>query len=198
MSKLAARLSAALQQSAGLPPILPGDLGRDEVPNPKPAAVLIAITDQDRPGLVLTRRTDSLRAHAGQVAFPGGRVDAEDDSIEAAALREAWEEIALLSTQVNIIGTLDPYYTGTGYTVTPVIGVIPPGLSLYPHEAEVAEIFEIPLDHALNPAHHKSDTVEWKGRMRTFYVIDWPDQYIWGATAGMIVNLSQRLAGWRA
>lgn len=192
---LAERIKTALNQTANVPPIMTGDLGRDEVPDPKSAAVLIAVTDAPRPGLILTRRTDSLRAHAGQVAFPGGRVDAEDASIEAAARREAWEEIALPPSDVTIIGALDPYYTGTGYAVTPVLSVIPVDLPLHPHEAEVAEIFEIPLDHALNPAHHRTETVEWQGRMRTFYVIDWPGQYIWGATAGMIVNLSQRLAG---
>lgn len=197
MSDLEQRLKTALAESEGTPAPLLGDPSMDLPPNPTPAAVIIAITDQERPGLILTRRTDSLRSHAGQVAFPGGRIDPEDENAQVAALREAWEEIALEPASATIVGTLDPYVTVTGYAVTPVIAVIPPGLPLYPHEVEVAEIFEIPLDHALNPAHHIREEREWQGRMRSYYVIEWPGQYVWGATAGMIVNLTQRLAGFR-
>lgn len=194
MSDLARRLSAALEASAGNIPLLTGDMGFAPPRDPVPAAVLVAITDGARPGLILTRRRDSLRTHAGQVAFPGGRIDPEDASPEDAALREAWEEIALDPARAEIAGRLDPYVTVTGFGVIPVLAVVPPGLPLHPHEAEVAELFEIPLDHALDPAHHILMEREWQGRMRSYYVIDWPGQYIWGATAGMIVNLSQRLA----
>jgi 8-oxo-dGTP pyrophosphatase MutT (NUDIX family) len=157
------------------------------------AAVLVAITDRPRPGVILTQRPETMRKHAGQVAFPGGRVDPEDDSLVAAALREAHEEVALPGHAVELIGLTDPYRTITGYTVTPVLGVIPPDLPLHPNEGEVAAIFEAPLDFLLDAANHASNTLDYNGRTRTYYEIFWEDRRIWGATAAMIVNLSKRL-----
>jgi 8-oxo-dGTP pyrophosphatase MutT (NUDIX family) len=158
-----------------------------------PAAVLVAIVDRPEPGVILTVRTDTVRSHAGQVAFPGGRIDAQDDGPIAAALREAEEEIALPRALVEVIGISDRYRTITGYDVTPVIGVVPPDLDLVPQPAEVAAIFEVPLRHIFEPDHHKVQTMIWKGAERSYYEIDWAGQRIWGATAALIVNLSRRL-----
>lgn len=160
------------------------------------AAVLIAITDRDRPGVILTQRPETMRKHPGQVAFPGGRVDPHDADLIAAALREAHEEVALPSSVVDIVGLTDPYHTITGYKVTPVIGVVPAGIDLTANEEEVAAIFEAPLDFLLDPANHRTNTLEYNGRIRTYYELFWEDRRIWGATAAMIVNLSKRLA-WR-
>jgi 8-oxo-dGTP pyrophosphatase MutT (NUDIX family) len=171
--------------------LLPGDLLEDESDG-TPAAVLVAVTDRQRPGLILTVRREHLRTHAGQVAFPGGRIDPGEDAV-AAALREAHEEIALPPGAVRLIGATDPYRTVTGYTVTPVIGVIPPDLPLHPNEAEVADWFEAPLDHVLDPANQHRRAALFRGRERHYYEIDWEGRQIWGATAAMIVNLSRRL-----
>lgn len=177
--------------------LLEGDGHYNERPaSPVDAAVLVAITDRDRPGVILTQRPETMRKHAGQVAFPGGRVDPEDADLVAAALREAHEEVALPASLVTILGLTDPYRTITGYKVTPVIGVIPPDLDLTANEDEVAAIFEAPLDFLLDPANHKTNTLDYNGRTRTYYELHWEDRRIWGATAAMIVNLSKRLA-WR-
>ena len=158
-----------------------------------PAAVLVAITDRATPGLILTQRPDHMRKHPGQIAFPGGRVDPADSDVVAAALREAHEEIALDPTHVRVFGTGDVYHTGTGYHITPVLATIPADLPLHPNAGEVADIFEVPLDYVLDPAnqHHKSG--QWQGIMRQYYEIQWQDRRIWGATAGMLVNLSRRM-----
>jgi 8-oxo-dGTP pyrophosphatase MutT (NUDIX family) len=158
-----------------------------------PAAVLIPIIDRDEPTVLFTRRTDTLRRHAGQVAFPGGRIDPEDDGPVAAALREAHEEIALPPSEVEVLGTLDSYETGTGYSITPIVGLVTPDLPLVPCEAEVAALFETPLAHLLDPANHQLLEAEWQGRLRRYYAIDWETHHIWGATAGIIVNLTRRL-----
>lgn len=158
------------------------------------AAVLIAAIDRPRPTLLLTRRTAHLRHHAGQVAFPGGRIDPGDTGPIAAALREAQEEVALDPAQVTVVGVTDLYETGTGYSITPVIAVIPPDLALVPNPSEVAALFEVSLDHVLDPANHQRRTGEWQGRERRFYVIAADGHEIWGATAAMLVNLSRRLA----
>lgn len=174
--------------------VLPGDGGSaDRTGNPVPAAVLVAVTDRAEPGVILTQRPETMRKHAGQVAFPGGRVDPGDADHFAAALREAEEEVALPRSAVAIIGATDPYRTITGYAVTPIVGVIAPDLPLRPNDGEVAAIFEAPLAFLLDPANHAEQTLDWNGTARHYYEIIWQDRRIWGATAAMIVNLSRRL-----
>ena len=159
---------------------------------PKAAAVLIAITDRPEPGVILTLRREDLRTHAGQVAFPGGRLDPGEDAV-AAALREAWEELSVDPAQVQVITELETYRTVTDYIVTPVVGVIPPDLPLKPHDREVADWFEAPLSHLLEAANQRRQSAVFRGRERHYYQIDWEDRRIWGATAAMLVNLSRRL-----
>jgi 8-oxo-dGTP pyrophosphatase MutT (NUDIX family) len=144
--------------------------------------------------VILTVRTDTVRRHAGQIAFPGGRIDPEDDGAIAGALREAEEEIALPRSAVEVIGIADRYRTITGYEVTPVVGVVRPGIDLRPQPAEVAAIFEAPLHYLLRPEHQIIRTIMWQGSERSYYEIEWEGRRIWGATAAMIVNLSRRLA----
>lgn len=176
------------------PPPLPGDTGHDpDISALVPAAVLIAITDRPTPGLLLTQRTAHLRKHAGQVAFPGGRIDPEDASPIDAALREAEEEIGLPRDAVEIIGTVDRYRTVTGFLVTPVIGIVQPDLPLSPHAEEVAAVFEARLTHVLDPANQILRDVLYEGRQRHYYEIFWDEFRIWGATAAMIVNLAARI-----
>lgn len=170
-----------------------GDL-RDPERLLMPAAVLIAISDEAEPQLLLTRRPTTMTRHPGQIAFPGGRVDAGDDGPISAALREAEEEVALDRRHVDVLGTLDPYETGTGFSILPVVGAVPPGLVLTPHEREVAEVFHVPFGHVMDPANHEVRSGEWQGRERKFYVIRHGTREIWGATAGILVNLSRRLA----
>ncbi|WP_375396825.1 CoA pyrophosphatase [uncultured Sphingomonas sp.] len=191
---LADRLRVALAEDHA-PVLLPGDLPGlpDDGAPPAPAAVLVAITDRDDPGVILTRRTETMRRHAGQIAFPGGRIDTEDENATAAALREAEEEIGLPPAAVTVIGPADHYLTGTGYGVTPIVGVIPPDLTFRPSTAEVAAVFEVPLAFLLDPGNVGEASVQWEGRARRYYEITWRDRRIWGATAAMIVNLSRRL-----
>lgn len=159
------------------------------------AAVLIPIVlHPTRPTLLLTQRAAALRNHSGQIAFPGGRVDAVDGSPLIAALREAEEEIGLARDKVRTIGYLDAYLTGTGYRVTPVVGLVEPPLQLVINPHEVDEAFETPLSFLMDPANHQRHGREWKGRHRTYYAMPHEGHYIWGATAGMIRNLYERLA----
>jgi 8-oxo-dGTP pyrophosphatase MutT (NUDIX family) len=192
--KLADRLRAALRQASDHIPI-EGDEYDRAGGIYAPAAVLVAVTDRHEPGVLLTLRQPHLRRHAGQIAFPGGRVDPEDRDAVAAALREAQEEIGLDPATVDVVGTSDVYRVGTGFAVTPVIGVVPPDLPLAPHEAEVAAVFETPLAFLLTPGNHVLRSTVWEGRERRFHEIQWEDRRIWGATAGMIVNLAARLKG---
>ncbi|KQT32814.1 NUDIX hydrolase [Sphingomonas sp. Leaf412] len=192
MTDIAERLAAAMV-SASATASIGGD--SDDLPHHDaltPAAVLIPVTDRPRPGVILTQRTDTLRHHAGQVAFPGGRLDPGEDAITA-ALREAEEEVALPPSAVRVIGASDRYRTGTGYSITPVVGVVPPDLPLVASEAEVAAVFEVPLDFLLDVANHRENSGIWQGRERRFYELLWEDRRIWGATAGIIVNLARRL-----
>lgn len=159
-----------------------------------PAAVLIAITQRDTPGVILTQRPSWLRSHAGQVAFPGGKIDASDANEVAAALREAEEEIALPPAYVNVLGTADVYYSGSGYQITPVIGLIPADLVLTPNPAEVESLFEVPLSFLLDPANMVKSSGIWQGQSRDYYEVIWQDRRIWGVTAGIIANLAKRLA----
>lgn len=190
-SALAGRLRAvlALEPREGL---LAGDLVEGAADAGREAAVLVALTDRTDPGVLLTVRRETLRNHAGQVSFPGGRLDPGEDSV-AAALREAQEEIGLPGELVRIWGTADPYRTITGYAVTPVIGMVPPDLPLAPHEQEVASLFEAPLSFLLDPANQQRMTAEFQGRTRHYYQIDWQGRRIWGATAAILVNLTRRL-----
>ena len=169
------------------------DTGFDRADVLTPAAVLIAVSDEATPQLLLTRRNANMTRHPGQIAFPGGRVDPDDESPIAAALREAEEEVALSRGHVDVLGTLDRYETGTGFSILPVVGVVPAGLVFTPHEREVAEVFHVPFAHVMDPANHEMRTGEWQGRKRNFFVIRHGEREIWGATAGILVNLSKRL-----
>jgi 8-oxo-dGTP pyrophosphatase MutT (NUDIX family) len=161
--------------------------------SPVDAAVLVAVTDRAEPGVILTRRPMTMRNHPGQIAFPGGRKDDGDEDIIAAALREAEEEIGLPPSTATIIGLTDQYRTITSYVITPVLAVVPSDIALTPHEAEVEAVFEVPLAFLMNPANHKTATIDWEGATREYFEMHWQEHHIWGATAAMIVNLSRRL-----
>ena len=191
---VADRLRAALTASCETD-LLVGDMVEDDPGEGTPAAVLIAVTDRPDPGVILTVRREHMRTHAGQVAFPGGRIDPGEDAV-AAALREAQEEILLDPSAVEVVGTVEPYRTVTNYRVTPVIGAIAPDLPLEPHEHEVADWFEAPLAFLLDPTNQRQRSALFQGRERHYYEIVWNGRRIWGATAAMIVNLSRRLR-WR-
>lgn len=160
----------------------------------RPAAVLIPITDRPEPGVILTQRPDWLRSHAGQVAFPGGKVDDTDADAIDAALREAEEELAMPRDQVRIIGVADTYYSGSGYEIVPVVGIVPPDLPLTPNPGEVADWFEVPLSFLLDTGNAVQKQVDWGGHRREYYDMQWENRRIWGVTAGIIANLAARLA----
>lgn len=160
-----------------------------------PAAVLVAITDRPDPGVILTQRPDYLRSHPGQIAFPGGKIDPTDVDAVAAALREADEELGLAPHHVRVIGPADLYRSGSGFAITPVLGVIPPDLSYAPNPGEVADWFEVPLAFVLDRANHVQHSTMWKGAERRYIEIMWGQRRIWGVTAGIIANLSRRLEG---
>lgn len=189
--RLAEQLRARMSVPAAAAP-LEGDLPELRAQADLSAAVLIAITDRSEPGVILTVRREHLRTHAGQIAFPGGRLDEGEDAV-AAALREAHEEILLDPSVAEVVEALQPYRTVTGFVVTPVICVVPPDLPLQPHEHEVADLFEAPLAYLLDPANHQWRSALFQGKERHYYEIDWKGRRIWGATAAMIVNLSRRL-----
>jgi len=157
------------------------------------AAILIAITDRPEPGVILVQRPDYMRNHPGQIAFPGGKIDPEDKDATAAALREAQEEVALDPAHVDIIGPTDPYLSGSGYNIQPILGVIPPDLPLVSCPEEVDDWFEAPLDFVLDLKNAMIHTAEWRGVRREYYEIMWNERRIWGITAGILVNLSKRL-----
>jgi 8-oxo-dGTP pyrophosphatase MutT (NUDIX family) len=153
---------------------------------------LIAIVEDDDPRLILTKRSSALKHHPGQIAFPGGKVEHSDRDVVAAALREAEEEIAL--TGADVVGTLAPHETVTGFNVTPVLSVVQPGFNPRPDKHEVAEVFEVPLQHVLNPANYMIESRLWRGQRRHFFVVPWGPYYIWGATARMLRALADRMA----
>jgi 8-oxo-dGTP pyrophosphatase MutT (NUDIX family) len=156
------------------------------------AAVLIAVTDRPQPGVLLTHRPLTMRSHPGQAAFPGGKLDPGEDAV-AAALREANEELGIDPSEVQVIGTSDPFRTRTGYDITPVLAVVPPDLPITPNPREVAGWFEPPLGFVLDPANRVPRTVEWEGAQRTYFEIVWNSHRIWGVTAAIIGNLSRRM-----
>ena len=158
----------------------------------RPAAVLVAVTERADPGVLLTHRPETMRAHAGQAAFPGGKIDPGEDAVEA-ALREAHEELGIDPRDVRVIGTSDPFRTRTGYDITPVLAVVPPDLPIVPNPHEVAAWFEPPLAYVLDPANRSARTADWGGGRRTYFEIVWQGHRIWGVTAAIIGNLSLRL-----
>lgn len=158
-----------------------------------PAAVLVGIVQGRAPGVLLTKRTSHLANHPGQVAFPGGRIEPEDASADAAALREAAEEIGLDPAQAELLGRLPDYVTGTGFRVSPVLALLPPGLELRPAPDEVEAVFQLPLAVLLDPNAPQRRRVEFLGRMRDFWVWPHPEHYVWGATAAILVQLAHRL-----
>ncbi len=158
------------------------------------AAVLIPVIAHAEPALLFTRRTDRLARHSGQISFPGGRSDPADLSPVETALRETMEEVGIAPGFVTIVGYLERYLTGTGFDIQPVVGVLAEGYALTPNEAEVAEIFEVPLAFLLDPANRRRETRELGGRQRTFYSIRHDGREIWGATAAIIVTLAERLS----
>jgi 8-oxo-dGTP pyrophosphatase MutT (NUDIX family) len=188
-------LHARFEATAHIPAPLSGDGMRFVEGTPVAAAVLAAIVERAEPTLLLTRRNDALRHHAGQIAFAGGRADPEDGGPIDTALREAFEEIGLPREAVAVIGCDAGYHTVSNYAIVPVVGIVPPDLPLIPREFEVADIFEVPLAHVLDPANQIRQSAEFRGEQRHYYEIVWQDRRIWGATAAMIVNLSRRLRG---
>jgi 8-oxo-dGTP pyrophosphatase MutT (NUDIX family) len=158
------------------------------------AAVLVPIiAHPDQLTVLLTRRTAHLHDHAGQISFPGGRVEVEDDGPVATALREAEEEVGLPRPRTDIISRLDTYQTRTGFEIVPVVGIVQPPFDLKPDPFEVAEAFEVPLDFVVDPANHRRDSRVFQGTERHFWAMPFGTYYIWGATAGMLVNLSEVL-----
>ena len=159
----------------------------------RPSAVLIPLVQRRDPTVLLTQRTKTLAQHAGQVSFPGGRVEPGDISLVETALRETHEETGIEPTFVTLAGFLDAYETGTGFAILPVVGLLAEGFTLMPDASEVAEIFEVPLAFLLDAANRKKESREFQGRTRAFYSFTYDGHYIWGATAAMLVNFCDRL-----
>jgi len=159
----------------------------------RPAAVLVPIVDRPEPTVLLTQRTTELSSHAGQIAFPGGKIDPGDASPLAAALREASEEIGLDRRLVHPIGYLDLYLTTLGYRIVPTVARVDPDFELALNAAEVHDTFEVPLAFLMQPINHQRHSREWNGMIRHFYAIPFADRYIWGVTAGILRNLHDRI-----
>lgn len=157
---------------------------------PVPAAVLVPLVPGEQGlSLLLTERQPHLRRHAGQIAFPGGRIDGPEETPLAAALRETEEETGIAPSFVEPLGFLDSYITSTNYQVVPLVGMLRPGFAVTPHDAEVKDVFEVPLSFLMDPARHERHSRDWQGHVRYYYAMPWEQRYIWGATAGMIRNL---------
>lgn len=160
----------------------------------RPAAVLVPVVLRDEmPSVLLTRRTEHLHHHPGQISFPGGRVEAGDASAVDTALRETEEEIGLHRRHVELLGALPDYLTGTGFRVTPVVGLVHPPFELKLDAFEVAEAFEVPLAHFLDPANHEEHSIVHEGRVRRFHAMPYHGYFIWGATAGIIMSMYRLL-----
>jgi len=160
----------------------------------RPAAVLVPLVDRaDGMTVLLTQRTAHLSAHAGQIAFPGGRIEEQDSDAIAAALRETEEEVGVPRELISVIGRLDTYVTGTGFEITPIVGIVTPRYTLAIDPYEVAEAFEVPLSYVLDSRNHNRTERESAGRTRVFFVLPYQGRNIWGATAGMLVNLAEVL-----
>ena len=193
MSVQFSRLSQLYADGFARPaPDLFGDYRIGDIPHFTPAAVLIAVTERPDPGVLLLHRPANMRAHPGQIAFPGGKIDPGETAVEA-ALREAHEELGINADDVKVIGTGDQYRTGSAYEITPVLATIPADIEIRPNPLEVAQWFEAPLDHMLDPANQNEQWVEWEGGMRPYYEIIWQEHNTWGVTAALIVNLARRL-----
>ena len=160
----------------------------------RPAAVLLLVVNHVEPTVVFTQRTANLADHAGQIAFPGGRCDAEDCTAERTALREAREEIGLEDARVDLLGRLPEYRTSTGFSVTPVVGWVEPPLAFRLDPHEVADVFEVPLAFLLDPRNHRYESAFFRGRMRNYWAMPYGKRFIWGATAGMLVTFQRILA----
>lgn len=160
---------------------------------PRPAAVLVPVVARPEPSILLTLRSAHLSNHAGQIAFPGGRVDPTDADELDAALREAREEVGLESRLVRPLGYLDGYLSRTDFWIVPVVGLVDPGYRLALNQAEVDEAFEVPLTFLMSPQNHQRHSREWKGTLRHFYAMPYEGRFIWGATAGMLRNLYERV-----
>jgi len=179
-----------------------GDLDRDPVKWEKagvtasrPAAVLVPVIDHAEPGVLLTMRTSELPSHPGQIAFPGGKIDAADASPLAAALREADEEIGLDAALIEPIGYLDLYLTFSGFRILPVLARVIPNYELRINASEVADAFEVPLAFVMDEANHKRGSRDWKGITRHYYEMPFGERYIWGVTAGILRNLYEKIYG---
>ena len=159
----------------------------------RPAAVLIPVVDHPEPTVLLTQRSAHLNDHAGQISFPGGKIDATDASPRDAALRESWEEIGLDGSFVDPIGYLDLYGTSFGFRILPTVAKVGPGFKLRISRSEVDEAFEVPLAFLMNPANHQIHTREFRGMERAYYAMPYAERYIWGATAGMLRVLYERI-----
>lgn len=191
---LKAQLSAALSLEGPLTSDFDLNDGLRPQQDLRPAAVLVGVIDRPRdPHVILTRRSAALRHHPGQIAFPGGKVDATDASVTDAALREAHEEIGLARHLPEVIGVLPGHCTVTSFSVTPVVAVVPDGQTWVCEVGEVAETFEVPLSHFADPSRFRVEGRMWQGQFRRYYIVPWGPYYIWGATARMLKGLAERL-----
>ncbi|WP_254695942.1 CoA pyrophosphatase [Palleronia sp. THAF1] len=194
MSDLRARLVTALRRADQ--PTSDFDLNAGAMPKGqrslRGAGVLVAVRESG--SVILTKRAAHLSQHPGQVAFPGGKIDAGDGSARAAALREAWEEVGLPPESVDVLGELPGHETVTGYGMTPVLGMVKGDPPLRPEEGEVAEIFEVPLSFLANPTNYSVQSRDWRGQTRRYYAVPYGPYYIWGATARILRALAGRLA----